>query len=271
MYINPARAALIDQIKSYNSDVELLDLRPHIIRMRMVKQSTEIEQIQRAIDATAQALSGIRKAGLSSYAYEFEVEAAITASFRKSNTKHAYEPIVAAGKNACTLHYIQNDGAVSSGDLLLLDVGAESNYYAADITRTYGVGEMSKRQRQVYDSVLEVQTFAYEQLTVGTTLKTYENKIVEFMGEKLRELGLIKSIDHETVRKYYPHATSHFLGLDVHDVADYDRPLEPGMVLTVEPGIYIPEESIGIRIEDDVLIGETGLQILSADITSMLE
>ena len=102
-------------------------------------------------------------------------------------------------------------------------------------------------------------------------LKQYEEQVEQFMGEKLRELGLIKSIDHETVRQYYPHATSHFLGLDVHDIADYERPLEPGVVLTVEPGIYIPEEGIGIRIEDDVHLTESGLDILTSKIPSVLE
>jgi Xaa-Pro aminopeptidase len=270
LYTNPSRARLIEAIKTYNDAIELLDLRPHVTRMRMIKQSTEIDAIQQAIDLTAQTLSKLQKRGWDKFAHEYEVEAVITGAFRKANANHAYQPIVAAGANACTLHYIQNSGAINEGSLLLLDVGAEVNNYAADITRTYAVGEPTKRQQQVFDSVLAVQEFATASLKIGTDMKQYEESIVQFMGEKLRELGLIKSIEEETVRKYYPHATSHFLGLDVHDIADYERPLEAGTVLTVEPGIYIPEEGIGIRIEDNILMEADGPQVLSSKLPAVL-
>lgn len=270
LYSNPARARLIRRLKSHNTDIELLDLRPHLARLRMVKQSAELAAIQTAIDVTASALKSLKKKHLTSFTHEYEIEALVTASFKKQGFEHAYQPIVAAGANACTLHYTRNDSPVKLGSLLLLDVGAEVSHYAADITRTYSVGEPTKRQQQVFDAVLSVQEYALGLLKPGATMRSYEQAVVTFMGEKLRELGLIKTIEGDTIRKYYPHATSHFLGLDVHDVADYDVPLEPGMVLTVEPGIYIPEEQIGIRIEDNVLIGVEGHELLSAKLPRVL-
>jgi Xaa-Pro aminopeptidase len=270
LYTNPSRARVIETIKSYNEAIELLDLRPHITRMRMIKQPVEIELIQQAIDITEQTLTKLNKKGWEKFAYEYEVEAAITGAFRKTNATHAYQPIVAAGGNACTLHYIQNSGAISEGSLLLLDVGAEVHNYAADITRTYAVGQATKRQQQVFDAVIAVQEFATSSLRIGMDMRQYEESVVQFMGEKLRELGLIKSIEDETVRRYYPHATSHFLGLDVHDIADYERPLEAGTVLTVEPGIYIPEEGIGIRIEDNIVMEAQGPRVLSNMLPAVL-
>ena len=147
--------------------------------------------------------------------------------------------------------------------LVLLDVGAESSQYAADISRTYAIGEPTKRQQQIHEAVIEVQDYAFGLLKPGVMLAEYEKQVTHFMGEKLRSLGLIKNVEDDEIRKYFPHATSHFLGYDVHDVGDYSRPLEPGVVMTVEPGIYIPEEGIGVRIEDDVLITTTGIEILT--------
>lgn len=263
LYTNPARARLTEQIKATNEELELLDLRPHIARMRSIKQPIEIEIIQSAIDLTATTLQKLHKKGWTKYTHEYEIEAAITASFRSVNAQHAYHPIIAGGKNACTLHYVQNDAEIQDGSLLLFDVGAEISHYAADITRTYAIGTPTKRQQQVFNTVLAVQDYALSMLKPGQTMKQYEEAVYLFMGEKLRELGLIKNISQETVRAFYPHATSHFLGLDVHDIGEYEKPLEAGMVLTVEPGIYIPEEAIGIRIEDNVVLTETGLEVMS--------
>lgn len=271
LYTNPARSRLLSLLKEQNEAIELLDLRQQVTRLRMIKQTEEIGFITQAVDHTAEALRTLTKNNFKKYDYEYEVEATITAHFRMNNIQHAYQPIVAAGKNACTLHYIGNNSRIHQGSQLLLDVGAEVHNYAADVTRTYFIGEPTKRYRQVYEAVLDVQRYAMEKIVPGMLMKQYEEEVEHFMGEKLRELGLIKSIDHETVRHYYPHATSHFLGLDVHDIADYERPLEPGVVLTVEPGIYIPEEGIGIRIEDDVHLTENGLDILTSKIPSMLE
>lgn len=273
MYSNPARAALIRRIKEVNQDIELLDLRQHLAKMRMVKQPEEIVAIQQAVDITIDTLKDVTKpATLAKYGFEYELEADITRGFRRRGASgHAFDPIVASGKRACTLHNVANNHALASDELVVIDVGAEMHHYAADITRTKSLGgKPSRRQEQVFGAVLEAQQYAFSLLKPGVILRDYEKQMEQFVGEKLRELGLIKTIDKESVRRYFPHATSHFLGLDVHDVGDYDQPLEPNMVLTVEPGIYIPEESIGIRLEDDILITEAGNEILSAKLPSQL-
>jgi Xaa-Pro aminopeptidase len=265
MYTNPARGQLISRLQQATEDIELLDLNQHMALLRVIKQPEELAAIQEAIEITIDSIKEVtRPATLSKYAHEYEVEADLTRSFRRHGAHgHAFEPIVAGGERACTLHNVANDGTLASDELLLLDVGAEVQHYAADITRTVSIGQPSRRQEAVFEAVLEVHRFALALLKPGALMKENEQQIEQFMGEKLRELGLIKSIEHDEVRKFYPHATSHFLGLNVHDIGDYTRPLEPGMVLTVEPGIYIPDESIGVRIEDDVLITEDGYEILT--------
>lgn len=264
-YANPARATLVARLKSHKEGLELLDLGHHISRLRMVKQLPEITAIQKAIDITIGSLKAALKASkLAKYKYEYELEAELSRSFRALGSDgHAFEPIVASGERACTLHNVKNSSPLDNNQLAVVDVGAEVEHYAADITRTVAIGTISRRQQAVYDAVLEVQKYAIDLLRPGTLLKEYEQLVEHFMGEKLRELGLIKTINHENVRKYYPHATSHFLGLNVHDVGDYDRPLEAGVILTVEPGIYIKKENIGVRIEDDILITLNGNRVLS--------
>lgn len=270
MYTNPARADLIQKIKDANPSIELLDLRTHLSRMRMVKQELEIQAIQTAIDATNATLKEIfRPKQLAKYAHEYEIEADLTHGFRRRGTMgHAFPPIVASGERTCMMHYLLNDASLTTGELLLLDVGAQSDYYSADIARTVVLGgNPSRRQQQVHAAVCEAQEYAFSLLKPGVVLRAYEKQMEEFVGEKLRELGLLKTIESDRVRQFFPHATSHFLGLDTHDGGDYDRPLEPGVVLTVEPGIYIPGESIGVRIEDDVLITEAGNTVLSSNLS----
>ncbi len=264
-YANPARANLIAKIKQINPALEALDLRQHLGVMRMVKQAPEIEAIQQAVDVTVQTFKEVRTR-LAKQEYEYQVEAALSYGFRKRGSDgHAYDPIVAGGLNSCTLHYCQNNSRLNHGELVLIDAGSQVNRYAADISRTYSVsGEPSKRQKQIHSAVMEVRQFALDHLKPGITIRENEKLVEQFMGEKLRSLGLIRNVEHDEIRKYYPHATSHFLGLDVHDGGDYERALEPGVVLTVEPGIYIEEESIGIRIEDDVLITDDGNVVMSA-------
>ena len=267
MYTNPARADLIQRLKDANPNLELLDLRTHLSRMRMIKQEAELAAIQKAIDITIDTLKEItRPKQLAKYAHEYEIEADLTRGFRRRGaTGHAFTPIVAGGERTCTLHHIRNQDPLVSGELLVMDVGAQADFYASDLTRTFAIGgHASRRQQLVYESVQEAQRFALSLLKPGTMLREYEKQMEEFVGEKLRELGLIKSIDRDSVRQYFPHATSHFLGLDTHDAGDYDHPLEPGVVLAVEPGIYIPEEALGVRIEDNVVITADGNTVLSA-------
>lgn len=269
MYTNPARTNLIQRIKDTNPQVELLDLRTHLSRMRMVKQPLELQAIQQAIDITIDTIKDIsRPKQLIKYAYEYEIEADLTRGFRKRGATgimgHAFAPIVASGERTCTMHHVKNQAPLVSGELLLMDVGAQYNYYAADISRTVVLGDTaSRRQQLVYQAVVEAQDYARSILKPGVLLKAYEQNMEEYMGEKLRELGLIKTIDSEQVRHYFPHSTSHFLGLDTHDAGDYNHPLEPGVVLTVEPGIYIPAEALGVRLEDNILITADGNENLS--------
>ncbi|RTK95382.1 M24 family metallopeptidase [Candidatus Saccharibacteria bacterium] len=270
LYTNPARAVLMEKIKTLNPDIEPLDLRQHLAVMRMIKQPAELAAIQKAVDTTVKTFQEIQKK-LPKLRYEYEVEALLGYGFRRRGADgHAYSPIVGVGQNACTLHYEENNDPLTENQLLLIDAGAQVNRYAADITRTFAIGQPTKRQRQVYDAVLEVHEFALTNLKAGISIRDNEKTVEQFMGEKLRSLGLIRNVEREEIRKYYPHATSHFLGLDVHDGGDYDKPLESGVVLTVEPGIYIPEEGIGIRIEDDVLITATGIDVLSAKLPTVL-
>ncbi|MEK7153821.1 MAG: aminopeptidase P family protein [Patescibacteria group bacterium] len=276
MYTNPARADLIQRMKDTNPSLELLDLRTHLSRMRMFKQEVELAAIQEAIDITVSTLKEVlRPKQLAKYAYEYEIEADLTRGFRRQGGAgllgHAFPPIVASGERTCTMHHIQNSAPLVTGEVLILDVGAQSGSYASDIARTVVLGgHPSRRQQLVYDAVLEAQEYAFSLLKPGLIVRNYEKQMEEFIGEKLRELGLIKTIEREAVRRFFPHATSHFLGLDMHDAGDYDHPLEPGAVLTVEPGIYIPEESIGVRIEDDVLITAEGVKVLSRNLPRLL-
>ncbi len=266
MYTNPARAELMRRIKDLQPSVEFLDLRQHLARMRMVKQTIELDAIQAAIDITIGSLkNAVRPAKLARYGFEYELEAEIGYGFRKRGAAgHAFDPIIAGGQRACTLHNTANNAPLVSDELVLIDIGAQAHQYSSDISRTYAVrSRPSRRQQQIFDAVCEAQDYAYSLLKPGVVMHEYEKQMEQFVGEKLRELGLIKTIESEAVRKFFPHATSHHLGLDTHDAADYDHPLEPGAVLTVEPGIYAPDEGIGVRLEDDVLITAEGNTILS--------
>jgi len=265
-YANPARGTLLTELKRHRS-IELVDIRRDLARLRQVKQPIELAAIQEAIDITGKALKHARKK-LTSYKYEYEIVADVTADFLRNGAKgHGYSPIVAADKNAATIHYIKNDSKLEQNSLILFDVGAEVSNYSADISRTYAVYKTTPRQRAVYKAVKEVQDYAMGLLKPGVKMREYESKVDLFMAKQLKKLNVIDDItDKKRLKKYFPHLCSHFLGLDVHDSADYELPLKPNMVLTVEPGIYIPEESIGIRIEDNVRITETGIEVLSSAI-----
>lgn len=264
MYTSPAKASLLEQIKEQNNDLEFIDLRKFFTALRSIKTLEEIEQIIQATNATAKLYKVIQKAFLKAN-NEADIMAEASKFAIKTGSRFAYTPIVAGGKNAVTLHYNHNNFNLDDKDFLLVDAGLTSSRYCADITRTV-VKNPTKRQKAVYDAVISVQDYAVSLLRPGIILKDYEQKVHDFMGEKLRELGLIKTISPETVGEFYPHSTSHFLGIDTHDEGDYELPLEPGMVLTVEPGIYIKQENIGIRIEDDVLITKNGCKVLSKQI-----
>ncbi len=270
-YANPARAALLDALKKHRK-AEIVDIRKQLAYMRQIKQEPELRALKHAIKITGVALETVRRR-VQRYKFEYEVAADITREFMKRGVReHAYQPIIACGENATTIHYIDNNQPIDAAGLLLLDVGAEVCNYSADITRTFAVSKPTKRQRAVYEAVMRVQQAAFDRLKPGVDMKQYEQSMDGVMANELKKLGLLDDIDDKKkIKKYYPHLTSHFLGLDTHDAADYGKPLEPGMVLTVEPGIYIPEEGIGIRIEDDVLVTKTGIEVLSSDLSAALD
>lgn len=263
MFVNPARQHLITKMQEANSAIHIVDARSHVSKLRMIKQPVELQAIQHAVDLTADSLEAAQRK-LPGAKYEYELEAEITGHIVRHGAVDAWKPIVAGGKNACVLHSHKNSSRLSKDELVVLDVGAEAEHYVADITRTWAIaGQPTERQQAVFDAVLAVQDYAFTLQKPGAYIRKNEQEVERFMGEKLRELGLVTEVKRENIRKYFPHATSHFLGLDPHDAGDYEQPLAPGVVLTVEPGIYIPEEGIGVRIEDDILITENGYKNLS--------
>lgn len=239
-------------------------LAPLMHRLRVIKDPVELAIIQRACDITEagfRRLLGFVKPGVG----EWEVEAELAHEFiRRGSRGFAYNPIVGSGKNACVLHYVENHSVCQDGEMLLLDIAAEYAGWASDLTRTIPVnGRFTARQRDVYNSVLRVFRGANEILRPGNRQLEYQKAVVELMEAELVRLGLISAKDAKAqgpdkplVRKYFMHGVSHHLGLDVHDVCPPHEPFAEGNVFTIEPGIYIREEGLGVRIENDVLLGK---------------
>ena len=233
--------------------------------IRAIKKNEEIKLIQHACNITKKGVERVCK-HLRPGVFEYEIEAEIIHEFLINNSRgFAYDPIIASGKNACILHYDSNNDACNDGDLVLMDFGAEYANYASDLTRCFPVnGRFSKRQKNVYSSVLSVMNAAKQLLKPGVFLQDYEKDVGLLMEKELVDLKLISMKDISefnttpAYKKYYMHGTSHHLGLDVHDVSEANKPLKEGMVLTCEPGIYIPEEGLGIRLENDILIKDDG-------------
>lgn len=246
---------------------------PVLGRLRAIKSETEIDLMREACDITAKAhrrVLGFVKPGV----MEYEIEAEITHEFiRNRATGHAYTPIIASGKNACVLHYIENNTKCKSGEVILLDYGAEYANYCADLSRSIPVnGKFTKRQKDVYNAVLRVQRAAMKLLVPDADFKDYHIQVGELMTKELIDLNLITPKDVKNAdpnwpayKKYFMHGTSHHIGLDVHDYAIKWEPMALNNVFTVEPGIYIPEEGLGIRLENDVVIRKDGLEDLMAN------
>lgn len=249
-------------------------LSPFLSKIRMIKEPEEIALIQRSLNITRDAfyrVCSFVKPGV----MEYEIEAEITYEFlRKAANGHAYEPIIASGENACILHYIENNKECLDGELLLMDFGAEYANYAADITRTVPVnGRFTSRQANLYDSCLQVLRTATGMMKPGILLADFHAEITKIWEEEHIRLGLYSKKDSESQKpgknlwfKYYMHGTSHSIGLDVHDPFDKAERFQPGMVFSCEPAIYISEEGVGIRLENDILITESGNIDLCADI-----
>ena len=240
-------------------------LAPLMDQLRVIKDEVEIAQLQKAIDITEAGFRRVLKF-IKPGVGEWEIEAEYLHEFVKNRSRgFAYRPIVGAGKNACVLHYVENETVCEDGQMVLMDVGAEWANWNADMTRTVPVnGRFSDRQRDVYNAVLRVQRGSTDFLRPGVTQQQWREHTIELMEAELIGLGLIDAAeakeqdpnDRHLVRKYYMHGIGHHLGLDVHDVGNPYEPVKEGMVFTVEPGIYIREENLGVRIEDDVVIGK---------------
>lgn len=270
---------------------EFVSMEHWLHEMRLFKSVEEIQLLKKAADVSANAhIRAMRTcvAGM----YEYQVEAEIVHEFIAEGLRAvAYPSIVAGGKNACVLHYTANSAKLKKGDLLLIDAGAECDHYAADITRTFPVsGKFSKAQKQLYQLVLDAQLAALDQVKPGVPWNQAHEMAVKVLTEGLVALGLLRGdvaqlIENESYKQFYMHRIGHWLGMDVHDVGDYKvdnqwRLLEPGMVLTIEPGLYIPADcsqveakwrGIGIRIEDDVLVTEHGYEILTDSVPKTID
>ena len=277
-WVNSLRAKVRNGVQA---PYELITLDKHLHEMRLFKSPAEQELMRQAANASVMAHVQAMKA-CQPELMEYEIDAEYLYAFRKQGMEPAYTSIVGGGENACILHYIDNNAKLKDGDLLLVDAGAENQGYASDITRTFPVnGMFTEEQRQLYQIVLDAQYAAIRQVQPGNNWDDPHKAAVQVIASGLLELGLVEGdleeiIKEEEYKPFYMHKTGHWLGLDVHDVGDYKldgewRTLEPGMVLTVEPGIYVsPSESvdkkwwnIGIRIEDDVLVTENGNEVLT--------
>jgi Xaa-Pro aminopeptidase len=245
-------------------------LAPLLHELRFVKNTQEIELIQQAVQVTAEGyrkVLGLVKPGV----MEYEIEAEWARTFISNRCKFAYGPIIAAGKNACVLHYLQNDQICKKGELLLMDVGASYANYNADLTRTIPVsGKFNRRQRAIYNAVLRVLKASIENASVGKSLKQWTREAQDLMNEELVSLKLLSLRDiknqdpkNPACRKYFMHGLGHSLGLDVHDVSNGQYILRENSVFTIEPGIYIPQEKIGIRLEENIVITPKGPLILT--------
>lgn len=262
--VETQNARLVKEIKANYPLHKFGRLAPILNTLRMKKEPAEIKALQQAIDITE---SGFRRilAFTKPGVWENEIEAEFIHEFIKMRSGgFAYTPIIASGANACVLHYIENERICQDGDLILLDVGASYGNYNADMTRTIPVnGKFSARQRQVYLAVQAVLNFATDLMRPGIYWVDYQKQVEKFMEGELINLGLFtqKDVDNQDsnnplFKKYFMHGVAHHLGLDVHDIWDKYKPFESGMVLTCEPGIYIREEGIGIRLENNLLITE---------------
>jgi Xaa-Pro aminopeptidase len=239
---------------------------PLMHAIRAVKEDIETELMQKACNITEAGFRRLLKF-VKPGVWEYEIEAELMHEFLRSRSKgFAYTPIVGSGPSACVLHYIENNQQCKAGDVILLDVGAEYANYASDMTRCIPVsGRFSERQRAIYDSVLHVKNEAEKMLVPGTLIPEYHKEVGKIMEGELLKLKLIDQTDIKNqkaewpaYKKYFMHGTSHFIGLDTHDLGLYHEPITAGMVFTCEPGIYIPEEGIGIRLEDDLVIQKSG-------------
>ncbi len=263
--------AFAKHVREQYPHVTIGNVYPNICELRVFKTEEEIEIMKEAIAVTKDGIYNVLKHAKADI-MEYELEAQFDFTLKSSGIKHhAFNTILASGKNATVLHYEDNDAQIQNGDLVLLDLGAQKDYYNADISYTFPAnGTFSSRQKQIYNIVLKALKETTEIIKPGLKFAALNEHAKKVLAEGCKAVGLIQ--EDEELSKYYYHGVSHFLGLDTHDVGTYkDRVLEEGMVITIEPGLYIEEESIGIRIEDDILVTKDGYENLSKDIIREVE
>lgn len=264
--LNPAIAEM--KVMLDRTFVKVEDFRNELAKLRAIKQPVELEYMQAAIDLSAKGLSEVKKK-LASYKFEYEIEAELSYIYRASGgSGHAFDPIVASGGNATVAHYFTNNAPLKKGTLVMVDVGAKLHGYVGDITRTYEYGKPAARMVAVHDAVRKAQHEIMNILAPGLLIEDYYRHVDKTIKQAMIDLKLISSMDDEGgYRRFMPYSVSHGLGVDLHDALGKPRMFEPGMVLTVEPGIHIASEKIGVRIEDDVLITESGHRNMSAKLS----
>lgn len=251
--------------------MQFLDLYPIFGDLRLIKTPFELERMRKAMEITRKGLEAMMLHARPNM-YEYEMEAYFDFTLMQNGVRHkAFSTIAAAGERATILHYSKNDGIAKDGDLLLVDCGAQYEWYNGDITRTFPVnGKFTPRQRMVYEIVLEGQQKVIDAIRPGLPFSRLNEILKEHYLTALQEIGLAETM--EDVTKYYYHGVSHYLGAETHDIGRYiSRDLQPGMVLTVEPGLYIPQWEIGIRIEDDVLVTENGCEVMTKDMIKTVD
>lgn len=251
--------------------MQFLDLYPIFGDLRLIKTPFELERMRKAMEITRKGLEAMMLHARPNM-YEYEMEAYFDFTLMQNGVRHkAFSTIAAAGERATILHYSKNDGIAKDGDLLLVDCGAQYDWYNGDITRTFPVnGKFTPRQRMVYEIVLEGQQKVIDAIRPGLPFSRLNEILKEHYLTALQEIGLAETM--EDVTKYYYHGVSHYLGAETHDIGRYiSRDLQPGMVLTVEPGLYIPQWAIGIRIEDDVLVTENGCEVMTKDMIKTVD
>ncbi|MBN1948639.1 MAG: aminopeptidase P family protein, partial [Candidatus Cloacimonetes bacterium] len=261
---------LADNLKKHYPQLDFASVTPMMQNLRNFKDDWEISQMKEAISATAEGILSIMRSARPGM-WEYELEALFNYEVQRRGLHHlGFKSIIAAGVNAATLHYIQNNSQIRKGDLILLDVGAACQNYSADITRTFPVdGKFHQRQKDIYNEVLAVNQAIIGMCRPGISLPDLNQKTVELITQSLRKLGLIN--EDAEYKKYYMHSVSHHLGLNTHDLGSRESVLAEGNVITIEPGIYVTEENIGVRIEDDILITATGYENLTASVPKTVD
>jgi len=259
--------ALLQRLRSDSAHVSLRNVRPVVDSLRLVKDAQEIAALRSAAQISGEAHADLMRAAREGM-WEYQLEAVVEAGFRSRGADRVgYPSIVGSGFNGTTLHYMDNRAQTRPGDLVVVDAAAEYAQYTADVTRTFPVsGRFTTRQRAIYDLVLGTQQAAMDSVRPGMTIAQLSQIAARYLRQNSRDLCPVAAGEQtrdSTCARYMIHGLSHWIGMDVHDVGPYATPLQPGMVFTIEPGIYIPAESLGVRIEDDVLVTDTGCELLT--------